>query len=289
MRERTMLKISKWPFLLGDLLFLGLAAAIITLSQYPIGLWQALACFVCVGCGAWLGAMPFLQEYQAGLRLAETGVLAGSLSQIKNLEHLAGQISSATNQWQTVQEQAIQTSNTAKEVAERIAHEAKAFTEFLQKANDNEKANLRLEVEKLRRAEGEWLQMVIRLLDHIYALTQAAARSGQPGLIEQLAHFQNACRDVARRAGLVPFVVVPNEVFDEKVHQLLDRDGETSPVGKVAETIATGYMYQGQLLRRALVALQIDGATTARSSAGRGTEDVAEQSSPDETAAESAS
>jgi molecular chaperone GrpE (heat shock protein) len=102
-----------------------------------------------------------------------------------------------------------------------------------------------LEVEKLRRAESEWLQIVIRLLDHTYALTQAGVRSGKAGLIEQLGHFQNACRDVARRAGLVPFVVVPNEAYDEKIHQLVDADGNRRPNAKVSETIATGFTYQG--------------------------------------------
>ena len=58
---------------------------------------------------------------------------------------------------------------------------------------------VRLEVEKLRRAEGEWLQVLVRVLDHVYALHLGALRSGQPNLIEQLSNFQNACRDAARR------------------------------------------------------------------------------------------
>ena len=61
---------------------------------------------------------------------------------------------------------------------------------------------------------------------------------------------------MARRAGLVPFVVIQNEVFDEKIHQLIDADGKPFADAKVAETVATGFTYQGQLLRRAVVALQ---------------------------------
>jgi len=36
-----------------------------------------------------------------------------------------------------------------------LFNEAKAFADFMQKANDVEKSHLRLEVEKLRRSEGE--------------------------------------------------------------------------------------------------------------------------------------
>ena len=58
--------------------------------------------------------------------------------------------------------------------------EVRQFTEFMQKMNDSEKAALRLEVEKLRRGEGEWLQVLVRILDHVFALHAAAVRSGEP-------------------------------------------------------------------------------------------------------------
>jgi molecular chaperone GrpE (heat shock protein) len=289
MHNRNILTLTKWPFLLGDFLLVALAAVIIHLSNNPIQIWQALACLGCVGVGAWLGVLPFLQEYQAEVKLSETSFLAGKLDRIQNLERIADQIGSATSQWQSVQEQAARTSKTAKEVTESIAIQAKAFTEFQQKASDTEKGNLRLEVEKLRRAESEWLQIVIRLLDHTYALTQAAVRSGKAGLIEQLVHFQNACRDVARRVGLVPFVVVPNEVYDEKVHQLVDCDGNRFPNAKVAETIATGFTYQGQLLRRAVVALQSETSPDAAPRQQEGTEGVGRSFPSDEPATQSSS
>jgi hypothetical protein len=68
------------------------------------------------------------------------------------------------------------------EIAERMTAEAKGFAEFMQKANDSEKAHLRLEVDKLRRAEAEWLQIMTHVFDHVYALYAAAAKSGQPNL-----------------------------------------------------------------------------------------------------------
>jgi len=86
-------------------------------------------------------------------------------------------------------------------------------------------ATLRLEVEKLRRVESEWLQVAVRMLDHVYALHQGACRSGQPHLIEQVGSFQNACRDAARRVGVTPFTANEGEPFDAQrqlVHFQLD-------------------------------------------------------------------
>src|SRR5207253_2985991 len=132
----------------------------------------------------------------------------------------------------------------------------KAFADFMQKTNDAEKGHLRLEVDKLRRGEGEWLQSVVRILDHVYAIHQAGVRSGQPALKEQLGQFQTACRETVRRMGLIAFEAKPDEPFNEKTHQLLDPEAKPPPHARVAETIATGYTFQGQFVRPALVRLQ---------------------------------
>ena len=256
MSDPTGSKLSKWPFLLGDALLVGVAAVVLFRSETALNVWQIAACVAAVGGGAWLAVTPFLVEYRAAFRLAESASLQTVLERFANLEAIAGQIKNATAHWQTAQEQAGKTVTAAGEIADRLGAEAKAFTEFLQKANDSEKANLRLEVEKLHRAEGEWLQVLTRILDHVFALHQAGVRSGQPNLIEQLGQFQSACRDASRRLGLVPFAVPPDEVFDEKLHQLVDPQEAAPADSRVAETIATGYTFQGQLLRRALVRLR---------------------------------
>jgi molecular chaperone GrpE (heat shock protein) len=133
--------------------------------------------------------------------------------------------------------------------------EARAFQQFLEKANDSERGHLRLEVEKFRRSEADWLQVLIRILDHVFALFQAAVRSGQPTLVEQLAGFQRACREVALRVGLVPFEAQVGEPFDKQRHQVGGED-EVPEDGRIADTLATGYRFQGQQIRRAFVALQ---------------------------------
>ena len=246
-------KLPKWPFLLGDGVLLGAAWFVYFQSKLPMGLWQTGFVVLCVAGGAWLGIMPFLLEYRVFVKLAEARALATVTSQLQNLESLANQIGGASSQWQNVQQSADQTAAAAKTIAERMAGEVQAFTEFMQRINDTEKATLKLEVEKLRRVEAEWVQALVRILDHVYALNQGARRSGQPQLIQQLSQFEHACRDAARRVGLTPYAAKDAESFDKQRHQLVDGQDKLPDGAVVAETLASGYTFQGRLLRPALV------------------------------------
>src|SRR5204862_3437316 len=105
---------------------------------------------------------------------------------------------------------------------------------------------LRLEVEKLRRAEQDWVQVLVRMLDHIYALHQGALRSSHPNVASQVGSFQNACRDVARRVGLSSFTAQESEPFDSQRHQLIDDKVKPPADALVAETLATGFTFQGK-------------------------------------------
>jgi molecular chaperone GrpE (heat shock protein) len=82
-------------------------------------------------------------------------------------------------------------------------------------------------------------------------------------LIEQLGNFQNACREAARRVGLTPFVASPAEPFDKQRHQLVDGNAVPQDGGKVAETVAAGYTFQGRLLRPAIVQLENNGSSAS--------------------------
>ncbi len=256
MHDHIVPKLPKWPFFLGDALLLGLAAYISYQSKSPLGQLEIIACVACAALGSGLGVLPFLSEHRAGVKIAQAENLAAAVAKIQNLEQIATQISSATNHWQTAQDAADKTTRSAKEIADGMATELKDFNEFMQRADASEKAALRLEVEKGRRAEGEWLQILVRILDHVFALHAGALRSGQPGLVKQIDLFQNSCRDVVRRVGLTPFTAAPGEKFDGQRHQLVEENLKAADTAVVEETIATGYTYQGQLLRPAIVKLQ---------------------------------
>jgi molecular chaperone GrpE (heat shock protein) len=256
MNNQTEIKLPKWPFLLGDGVLLGLTYFLYLHVKMPLGRGE-IWLFALVGVlGAVLAVIPFLFEYQTAVKMVEIGAMTHAMPQAKNLEELAGQIASATAQWQGVSEHSGGAVKAAKEIGERMTTEMNGFSEFMKKVNDNEKANLRLELEKLRRGEGEWVQLVVRLLDHTYALYQAAVRSGQASVIEQIAQFQNASRDVVKRAGLIAFAPAINEPFDAKWHHSTDSQAVSMADARVRDTIATGYTYQGKMVRPALVTLQ---------------------------------
>ena len=275
MRSPSAPAIRKWPFIAGDLSLLALAVFISVSGSVPLDRWQIVGCVVCVALGAGLCSLPFVLEYRATVRLVEAGKLATTVAQISKLEQLAAQIGYATSQWQVVREAADKTASTAKEIAQGMAGEVQAFNEFLKQANEGEKATLRLEVEKLHRAEADWLQVVVRMLDHVYALNQAAQRSRQPGVAEQLGRFQHACHDAARRVGLVPFVAAPKDTFSAEKHQLADGTGETAAGAEIEESIAAGYTFQGRLIRPALVKVRSgNGSAGSPAEAGETADDA---------------
>jgi molecular chaperone GrpE (heat shock protein) len=252
-------KIAKWPFFLADVVLLYFAMVAMNHLGTPPGAAMVLVFILAVGLAGGLSVLPFLLEYRAALRLTESETLNDAVARIQQVEQLAGRIDLATSHWQTAHQLAEKTAATAGDIAARMAKETRAFTAFMEKSQDAEKSRMRLEIEKMRRSEGESLQIITGLLDHVFALQQAGARSGQPHLIEQLGHFQAACCDLARRIGLVPFVPEPNEPFNAEAHQPVDRQTAIPADARVVQVAATGYMYQGQLLRRALVVLAIPG------------------------------
>jgi molecular chaperone GrpE (heat shock protein) len=255
MQDTTQFKVPKWPFFLGDALMLGVAYFIYWQGKVPLDRWELVAAGTCVGLAAVLGVLPFVLEYRAMTRWIDSSAVGAAAEKIQDLEIIAGQISGAANLWENAHLQSEKVTGAAREISDRMNAELHDFKEFLQKAGDSERSTLRLEVDKLRRAEGEWLQLLVRILDHVFALFAAAERSGQPQLIAQISQFQNACRETVRRVGLIPFVAANSEPFDAQRHKWAD--GEAPADGAVVgETLATGYTFQGKLIRPALVRVQ---------------------------------
>ena len=79
--------------------------------------------------------------------------------------------------------------------------------------------------------------------------------AGKTALIEQLGNFQNACREIVRRVGLVPLLPEAGDAFDAQRH--VTREGQEPTVSnpRVGALLAPGYTFQSQLHRPALVAL----------------------------------
>ena len=270
----------KWPFLTANAVLIAVAAGVVVKAAHPISQTEIYLAIGCVTLGALLGCLPYILEYRAIKKLIEINAVTTVAEQLHDLKKYSAQIATATDQWALVQDatkdNTEKTVAAAKKIAERMATEIREFNDFQVKLNDTEKGALRLEVEKLRRTEGEWLQVVARILDHIFALHNAAARSGQPELTEQIGQFQNACRDAARRVGLVPIGAEAGEKFDAQKHRV---HGVENPPAEaaIAETLAPGISFQGRLIRPALVRLQEVIAPEPETSAEATTEAVAEK------------
>ncbi len=253
-------KLAKWPFFAADLLLLVCAYFVVSRGPETLDLWRSIVIVAAVGLGGYVSVLPFLKEYESSTKLAEVGELEGVVGQIDKVETIAAQITGATSRWQSVQEASERIVKQSTEISNRMTAEARAFSDFMKSTNDVEKTNLRLEVEKLRRVEGDWLQVLVHVQDHVFALHQSGVRSGQPALIENLTSFQGACHDASRRVGLGVFAAAPGEVFDPKRHQLVEGDASASAGRAIAGTLAPGYTFQGRLLRPVVVQLQADGA-----------------------------
>ncbi len=259
MKEASEWQIPKWPFLLAGAVLLVFAAILAIRPAHAITPTEIILATASVAFGALLGCLPFILEYRVTAKLIEVNALTTVAAQLNGLEAYAVQISTATEQWSRVQGTtqfgAEKTAAAAKEIVDRMTAEIQNFNDFQARINEGEKGALRLEVDKLRRAEGDWLQVVARILDHVFALHNAAIRSGQPELAEQVGNFQNACRDAARRVGVTLFEAAAGELFDaerQRVHGV-----ENPPAaGEIAETLAPGLTFQGRLIRPALVRLQ---------------------------------
>jgi molecular chaperone GrpE (heat shock protein) len=255
MGEQKVPKPNLIPFLIADLIMLAVACIIVFYSKWPLEPWQVAICSLSALAGGVFLITPFILEHKAALRLAESESLVSTVSQIQKLEDVAKQITSATNYWQAAQADAAKTVETARQIHEQISKEAREFAEFMQKANDVEKTALRIEVEKLNRIMEENLQVVIHLLDNVYALYRAALQSGDKRLIEQIALFQMTCRQIAQRIGLVAFDGKSGEKFSAERHRNVDQKAEVPPDAIVAGAIAPGYTYQTKMLRQALVSV----------------------------------
>jgi molecular chaperone GrpE (heat shock protein) len=247
-------KIPKWPFFTADAALLLTAAAILFVSKFPITGLTAVAIACCCSAGAGILVFPFLREHSAAVKLWEQANLAEAAQQIDRLVSIANHIATAGDEWKAVQEAANKTNRVAGSLIDRISTESKAFADFLGRADAQEKQTMRFEMDKMRRAEAEMLQVLVHLLDHVYALYQGAQRSGQSQLVQQLAKFRAACLDTARRVGVVAYEAQQGDAFNPQSHQTVDGQ-EPKPDLVVVDTVACGYSFQGQPVRRILVAM----------------------------------
>ena len=60
--------LSKWPFILGDVILVATALAIAILGDWQLSTWQVVSCVISVALGAALFILPYIVEFQVRLR-----------------------------------------------------------------------------------------------------------------------------------------------------------------------------------------------------------------------------
>ena len=253
MKDSEVPQLSLLPFLVSDAVLLATAGVIVEFGPRPMTLGQSVLCVACVGFAAIIGILPFLRRYETAVKLEESSSLADTVQQIGHLGDVAARVDQATGYLQTINDQAEKTVAAASGVSEQMTTEAQQFRQFMAQAQDRERAHLKLEVEKLRRSEGDWVQSVTLILDHIHALHQASIRSGQAELSKQIGQFRGVCLDSCRRVGLAVYIPQLGEVFDPAKHTLGKAADQPAEGSTISDMLACGYLFQGALLRPSLV------------------------------------
>ncbi len=248
-------RIKKWPFVVKDFLFLALAGGLFAVSGFSLEGWNLAILVACVGLGACFGVFPFLAEYRVESRRFDAYEFRATLEQVRQLENVGELVSAAAKQWRDMQDHGESAAKAAEEMAAQVQAEGKRFREIIEKVDTREHEHLRIEAEKLRRNEREWLEVLVGVMDHVFALHRAANRSGQAQLIQQLNGFQNACLDICRRVGLSQHTAKAGEPFNPKLHKIIEeRPMPENPT--VQETLAPGFSFQGRPIRLPMVAVK---------------------------------
>lgn len=247
--------VSRLPFFFGDALLICVAVFIALRSPTPLSVSTALLIAITVGLGAFLAICPYFLEHRSSIALEELEKFASVATEMNRVAPLTAALEEAAVQLRHTEEESKKTLSVAKSVADQMIQEGKAFAQIVAKANDSEKARLRMELEKFRRWEADSLAVLTGILDHVFALWRAAQAAGQPTVAQQMHSFQNACLEIARKIGLVSYRAEEGMLFDPARHQQMD--GTAPDVACIiGETLAAGYTYRGQMVRRAVVKVQ---------------------------------
>lgn len=246
--------VPKWPFLMADIIFIGLGYWISTLIQGEPQSWQIISILVCAVLGAGFAVAPFYFEYRAEAKAVEIAQLTTVAKEIGKMEAVAQQIADASENWASVQSTSEQTAKLAEEIASGMAVTVKDHDEFMAKANTEELNMLKLEVNKLRRVEADWANTLVGVLDLVYRLEQSAQASGKEQFIQTVTQFQGQCREVARRVGLVAFEAEKGATYNPDEHALPEGE-QAGDNASVTQTRLPGFRLQGKLVRKPLVAV----------------------------------
>ncbi len=126
--EESKTTLSKWPFVLGDVLLVAMALAIAVLGNWQLTNWQVAACVIAVALGAALFVLPYIVEFR--VRIAEEsedrgGELRIIARQFESLEHFVETLDERLQRVEIAVE-ATAASGSGEDTLQKLADELKA-------------------------------------------------------------------------------------------------------------------------------------------------------------------
>ena len=243
----------KAPFVVTDLVLILTAVGILTFAQHPLSGSAIWTITLLVVSGAWIAVTPWIMEFRSKTRLAELEGLKGVQESIQKMNSFSDGVNSALLSLSNIQEIAQASARRAAEAEEKIAQYGQDFEERFSKAANYEKSAFQLEIDKLKRIEKDWVSSASGMLDHILALASAGIHSGKPEISEQMRRFRAACLEFASHAGIQPYMPAPTELYNPEKHAVPPNAPEPAAEAKIARVLAPGFLYQGALIRKAMI------------------------------------
>lgn len=243
----------KAPFVVTDLVLILTAIGILTFTQHPLSGSAVWTITLLVFSGAWIAVTPWIMEQRSKTKLVELEGLKGVEESIQKMNSFSDGVNSALLSLSNVQEIAQASAQRATEAEEKIAQYGLDFEERFSKAANYEKSALQLEIDKLKRIEKDWVSSASGMLDHILALASAGIHSGKPEIAEQMKRFRAACLDIASHAGIQPYMPAPTDLYDPEKHAVPPNAPTPAEAAKIARVLAPGFLYQGVLIRKAMI------------------------------------
>jgi hypothetical protein len=149
--------VKRWPFVLGDVLLLGIALGVVVLGGSPPGLVTLVVVAICVLLGVGLLVAPYLMEYEARVRFAEAATHDQLEIQARRLAQTVEQLSHAVSRSQSTEEQAGQALGTIEELTEKLTSQSDELASALARSTEREIADLKLQLERVARERDQQL------------------------------------------------------------------------------------------------------------------------------------
>jgi hypothetical protein len=157
MKFENVPRLSKLPFILGDIALLLLAGLIATRHPYPLSPLPLLVITGCVAAGVVSFMIPFIVNNARDQEEAATALRRELGEQFKRLMAASEHLQHATAQLKTVEEIATKNLQAAEKLPYRLQEKIAEFNQQLAETENEEKEALEQELAMLRSTEGERL------------------------------------------------------------------------------------------------------------------------------------